>query len=486
MKYKRLVAIPLSLLLLCALFACSAPMPQAYVHAQQLPVSPRPLTCKAEGELSEAQDEAERYLAPAQDVQEYIYRALLAEQSDIDISDYKITTEQITVLYTRIMNTHPDLFYVNPGISYTYTSANHVVTLKPSYNMTGEELETARVACAQALDEICVGVDEAWSDFEIALYLHDYLCLNFEYDTDYEIYDMYQFLMHGEGVCQAYTLTYMALLARYGIASDAAISEEMNHIWNVVTLGGQTYHVDVTWDDPVPNMPGRALHVNFLRSDTGIAQTEHHSWVCESSCTADAYESTFVLGIERAFAYTAGQWLYADGQSRSICVVDFSTMRTKPILEIEEKWTSPDGNSYYVDAFFGVGAYRSNVIYNTNKNIYALNLKSGVKVEVTAPVPKGKQIFGLWTRGDTVYYAVSDTPDGQMQLLWCSVAELADYLWGDADQNGVVDGRDVTTIRRYVEGLPTVCHTGAADLDDSGAVDARDVEILRRHLVENH
>ena len=59
-------------------------------------------------------------------------------------------------------------------------------------------------------------------------------------------------------------------------------------------------------------------------------------------------------------------------------------------------------------------------------------------------------------------------------------------MWGDADQNGVVDGRDITAICRYLEGLPTVCHTGAADLDDSGEVDARDAEILRRYIVENN
>jgi hypothetical protein len=73
-----------------------------------------------------------------------------------------------------------------------------------------------------------------------------------------------------------------------------------------------------------------------------------------------------------------------------------------------------------------------------------------------------------------------------MQTLSVSILDLADYLWGDADQNGTVDGRDVTAMLRYLQELPAVCHTGAADLDDSGAVDARDVQILRAYLVENH
>lgn len=484
MKSKCLAVMLLSLLL--AFVSCSAPAPREYQSVGVPPTSPVPLNCSAQGELVEGSARAEQYLAPTQSVREYIYQSLLSEQDEIDISAYKIPTDQITLLYTEIMNTHPDLFFVHPGISYSYTSAGYIVTLKPSYRMTGEELVQAQADCEERLDEICAGVDENWSDFEIALYLHDYLCLYFAYDTDYEIYDMYRFLIEGKGVCQAYTLTYMALLSRFGIASDVAVSQSMNHIWNIVILGGTPYHVDVTWDDPIPDAEGRVLHTNFLRSDAGIAKTEHYAWESTRTCLSDAYENTFVTEVNAPFAYTAGKWLYADGAARAVYVADFSTMQGIAIAEIEELWLAPGGHSYYVDAFVGVGAYRGNVIYNLPDKIMAHNLQSGVTVAVPIPVLHNQQIFGLWMQEDTVYYAVSDKPDGQMQVLSCSIADLADYLWGDADQNGVVDGRDVTAIRRYLEGLPTVCHTGAADLDDNGAIDTRDVEILRQYLVENN
>lgn len=481
----RILAALLSLCLLCALVACGTPVPKV-AKAGSAAASPRPVLCAAEGVLCTQTGYAERYLAPTQSVEDYIYEGLTACQSEIDLSDYKILKEQITALYTDVMNHHPDLFFVEAGISYTYTSAGYVVSLRPRYLLSGEDLAAARVLCEQALDEICAGVDPTWSDFEIALYLHDYLCLYFSYDTDYEIYDMYQFLTKGEGVCQAYTLTYMELLSRYGIASDVAVSQQMNHIWNVITLGGRAFHVDVTWDDPVPDTEGYAGHSNFLCSDAGIASTGHYGWVSDQSCTSDAYETTFTAGVAQPFAYTAGEWLYADGKSRAVLVADFSTMSTQVLLSVQDKWLTADAGSYYVDAFFGVGTYRGNAIYNTPSKILAYNLQSGVTVEVSTTVPDGMQIFGLWVKGDEVFYRVSDAPDGEMLTLSVSVADLADYLWGDADQNGVVDGRDVTAIRRYLEGLPTACHTGAADLDDSGSVDARDVEILRQYLVENN
>lgn len=475
----------LLLLVLCVLAACQAPEACAQ-SAPEPAASPRPIACAAVGELAQGQANAKRYQSPSQSVEEYIYLCLLAEQESIDISAYKVPMEQVVELFTAVMNAHPDLFFVNTGISYTYTSEGEIVTIKPDYLLSGEALGAAREACDKALDEICAGVDATWSDYEIALYLHDYLCLYFAYDTDYEIYDMYGFLTTGKGVCQAYTLTYMQLLSRFGIDSGVAVSQSMNHIWNVITLGGASYHVDVTWDDPVPNTEGMAQHSNFLRSDVGIAQTGHYDWVSDAACTSDVYESTFITGITKPFSYTAGQWFYADGAQRALLAVDFSTMSAQRVLEIEDKWLTPSGQSYYVDAFSGVGAYRGNLIYNTPGEIFAVNLQSGVSTKIEAHVPDGMQIFGLWVMDDVVYYSVSDTPNGQMQTQSCSLSGLVDYLWGDADQNGTVDGRDVSAIRRYLESLPTLCHTGAADLDDSGTVDARDVEILRRYLVENH
>ncbi len=495
MSIRRIASIGIVLLVLI-LAACAAPTPVVYEYAAQYPVSPTPLICEAQGELVECEQvkgellkgetRAEQYLASKTEIETYIYEALLAEQDEIELTDFKIPTGSITAIFTDVMNRYPDLFYVEPGISYTYTSAGHVVTLKPSYRMTGETLAAARAECTQRLDEICAGVDENWSDFEIALYLHDYLCLHFSYDTSYQIYDMQQFLTRGRGVCQAYTLTYIALLDRYGIKSDVAVSEQMNHIWNVVILGGKPYHVDVTWDDPIPDISGQALHQNFLRSDQGIAATGHYAWVSTYECGSDVYERTFVVDVTAPFAYTAGQWFFASDKAHTIVAADFSTMSTQSVLETDEKWLTPDGGSYYLDAFMGMGTYRGNLIYNTPKKILAYNLRSGVTLEIDAELPSGKQIFGLWVDGDTVFYSVSDTPDGDVQTMSCHIADLENYLWGDADQNGVVDGRDVTAMLRYLAGLPTVCHMGAADLDDSGGVDARDVDLLRKYLVENN
>ena len=39
-------------------------------------------------------------------------------------------------------------------------------------------------------------------------------------------------------------------MTRMGVDTSFAISTSMDHMWNVVKIDGNWYHVDTTWDDP--------------------------------------------------------------------------------------------------------------------------------------------------------------------------------------------------------------------------------------------
>lgn len=55
-------------------------------------------------------------------------------------------------------------------------------------------------------------------------------------------------------------------------------------MWNLVKLDGTWYHADPTWDDPVPDVPGRAQYHYFLKSDKTMAKD--HTWVPSSTPSA--------------------------------------------------------------------------------------------------------------------------------------------------------------------------------------------------------
>ncbi len=85
------------------------------------------------------------------------------------------------------------------------------------------------------------------NDYEKALALHDWLVRNAEYDYTYTHHSGDYMLLNGTGVCQAYALAYETLLDYAGIENTFEHGD--NHIWNMVKLGGDWYHIDVTWDD---------------------------------------------------------------------------------------------------------------------------------------------------------------------------------------------------------------------------------------------
>ena len=49
------------------------------------------------------------------------------------------------------------------------------------------------------------------------------------------------------------------------------------HAWNLVQLDGQWYHLDVTWNDPLPDRGNEVRYGYFLVSDTHLARD--HTWI---------------------------------------------------------------------------------------------------------------------------------------------------------------------------------------------------------------
>ena len=91
------------------------------------------------------------------------------------------------------------------------------------------------------------GAVDPW---DIALWLHNWLIYNANYDYTYSQYSADGVLLKGTGVCNSYALAYGLLLDKFGIENIKLDAPAMNHAWNIVKLNGQWCHVDCTWDDP--------------------------------------------------------------------------------------------------------------------------------------------------------------------------------------------------------------------------------------------
>lgn len=83
-------------------------------------------------------------------------------------------------------------------------------------------------------------------------------------------------LLDHKAVCAGYGRAFGMLCKAAGLETIYVASPEMNHGWNAVRVDGQTYYIDCTFDDPVPDRGEYISRRYFLQTAEQLAQT--HTW----------------------------------------------------------------------------------------------------------------------------------------------------------------------------------------------------------------
>lgn len=93
--------------------------------------------------------------------------------------------------------THPELYYVNQGFSYSYyPSEDKVASIYPEYTISKSEYATQKKSLDKEVERILSLVNEDMTDSEKALVIHDELAIMSEYSTsDYNKADIYNSLV---------------------------------------------------------------------------------------------------------------------------------------------------------------------------------------------------------------------------------------------------------------------------------------------------
>ena len=128
-------------------------------------------------------------------------------------------------------------------------------------------------------------------DIDAIIAAHDYLILNTFYDevaaasvTGGPSHYAEGLLLNGKAVCSGYASVFQLLMTFADIPCEYVVTD--THAWNMVQLGDEWYHIDVTWDDPTPDQPGVVIYTHFMMTDDEVATLkDHKNWSCE--CNED-------------------------------------------------------------------------------------------------------------------------------------------------------------------------------------------------------
>lgn len=80
----------------------------------------------------------------------------------------------------------------------------------------------------------------------------------------------------GSAVCAGYARAFSAMCDGAGLDVYYVEDDEMAHAWNVLRLYGETYFIDCTYDDPVPDQGQRVGDAFFMLTAEELRET--HTW----------------------------------------------------------------------------------------------------------------------------------------------------------------------------------------------------------------
>ena len=407
------------------------------------------------------------------DWQEAVTAAVRNREERVDLPSGGVKVTELLALLNSFYQ-EPDFFYFDYG-SYRYyeSNPNVAVSLDLHYlSYTREQIRAYENAAKAVLVE---AVFPGMNDLQKVLALHDWLAIHLQYDqataagtsVNRDSFTAYGALVNRKAVCEGYALAYQSLLKRCGIQAVTISSESMNHGWNLVCLGGEWYHVDVTWDDPAPDTLGCSEHTFFLRSDMAMTVVGddngelHYRWGGDWSCTDIRYDTAFWLTLDQNLIFTDANTLWylrtnGSGAAQNISLIrrDWKSGKETTAASVRDLWSVRGKAGYYwLDSYTGLSLRGDWLYFNDSRHIYAYDLYDGGLETVFTYEGNDGDIYGLgpWEYG--VRYAVSTGPKEKTEirtlslpvtLLSFSDVSKRDYFYKAvrwAYKNGIISGK---------------------------------------------
>ncbi|MEG1984651.1 MAG: transglutaminase domain-containing protein [Oscillospiraceae bacterium] len=195
--------------------------------------------------------------AENKELYDVIKTGLINHEDEILVRRFSYGEEDVRDVLWYIMSDSPELFWVD--WSWDVRSQDNGFIVAPRYIYDKADTETKSAEINAALDKIVSLAAEAGAETEYdkVLFVHDYLIKNCKYDeqTTQQVHTAYGALVAQQAVCDGYAHATQLILNKMGIANEyvegtgTTAKQDEGHAWNVVSIDGKYYHLDITWDD---------------------------------------------------------------------------------------------------------------------------------------------------------------------------------------------------------------------------------------------
>lgn len=233
-------------------------------------------------------------LAP---VEKQAYNLILEEIYDMPerILVPDLSENQLDRVFKSLLNDNPDLIFLGRKCRLNSELWNTFISF--DYIMTKEEYDKARSEMSLKRDLIIASLSDLTDEFKTELEIHDYIISNCVYKLEEEVYSYssaYGALVDGKAACEGYSKAAKYVFDKVGIESILVSGKasgdgrgDGDHMWNIVKINGNYYHLDLTWDDPVSSNSSSSMsvHTYFNLTDDAIG-INHSDFSYTPGCTA--------------------------------------------------------------------------------------------------------------------------------------------------------------------------------------------------------
>lgn len=434
-----------------------------------------------------------------------LYDCIWNMKESIDVSNYGFylhpngddyyVDESLINIYSEVVATYPYLFNSKEFNVSADGGTLKITRVYPIYETTKEEYSARVDFCRNEIEKIISGIPEHFSDAEKVVYVQDYLAINYAYDTrlfstDTAVYkltvsDMYGFLKEGVGVCQSYTAVFNAVMSALGIESESVIDRTDNHIWNIVNIDGEYYHLDCTHDDPLfatsssgdkYDFKGIVRRTCLLLNDDEMAVVAGHSeWhtplsLSDITCDSDRFSGAAFRNIDTPLSYYNGYWYGAEASLPTVIYRvsrDFTTKEA--IYTLDENY---EGNLNKIKGSLLIG----NCLYiNSLFEVIRLNLDT---LTATTLYTSSEQINTVYYYGNGYIGVVknfdfNNSSDNKFRL-----------KIGDINCDNYINVQDLITIQKHILGNDDKFFSHIlSDVTCDGSVNLVDLVRMKKYLV---
>lgn len=173
-----------------------------------------------------------------------------------------LCAENTKALSSEMLNKLPPSVDIRIAGGFTEDRVERNKNLKYNNGESGEIYWTANIFSKQELSTIVKSMEnieskisDSWSDVQKLVYIYDRLKTGIIYDPKFKSKSSRDVrslrgLITRKTVCAGYAIIFKELMDRQGISCDYVEGQSKGggHAWNLVTLDGHIYPIDLTWD----------------------------------------------------------------------------------------------------------------------------------------------------------------------------------------------------------------------------------------------